>query len=82
MSEKQVIVNGAGDEAQKVTIPDDAIYYIVNQYLMFKQGEGSQVVKGLSPEDVEAVLHIFIDWADKKGYVKNNTLIMGGTPIG
>lgn len=66
----------------KVEIPDEAISYIVQRYLSRKSVEGVPLVVGISTDDVEAVLSLFIEWAAHKNYVKDGILFIGGNPVG
>ena len=63
---------------QKVTIDDEAIYYIVNNYLQEKtKTSGLSVLVGISSETVEDVLRLFIDWAALRGYIEDGVLTIG-----
>jgi hypothetical protein len=66
----------------EVDIPDEAITYIVNKYIANKTVEGVPLVVGVSTDDVETVLGLFIEWAAGRGYVKDGILFVGGNPIG
>ncbi len=66
----------------EVEIPDEVITYIVSRYLRRRSTDGVPLVVGISSDDVETVLALFIEWAASKGYIKDGVLFLGGTPIG
>ena len=71
------------ESPQAVTIPDECIYYIMSRYLHGKNKEGeAPVVIGIPTHVVEDVLQLFIDWAEKNGYVRDGILTIGGHKIG
>lgn len=70
------------DNKNVITIPDEAIYYIVSNYMQQKTNvSGISVLLGISAETVENVLQLFIDWASLHGYTKNGVLTIGGHKI-
>ncbi len=71
-----------GTKQIKVEIPDDAVTYIVSKYLGSKTVDGVPMVIGMSSDDVESVLGLFVEWAVSKNYVKDGILFIGGNPIG
>jgi len=83
---KKVIERGnphlMGSEKVAVEIPDEVITYIVTRYLGRRSTEGVPLVVGISSDDVETVLALFIEWAAQKNYIKDGVMFIGGTPIG
>lgn len=67
---------------QEVIIPDEALTYIISNFLQEKNKGDSPVVIGVSSSTVETVLQLFIDWAAKNGYVKGGIMTIGGHKIG
>lgn len=66
----------------KVTIPDEAVFYIVSHYLQGKNKEGElPIVVGISTQTVIDIMHLFVDWAVRNGYVKDGVLTLGGHKI-
>lgn len=74
--------NVVGAATVTVDIPDEAITYIVNKYVSNKSTEGVPLVIGISTDDVETVLGLFLEWAAGKGYVKEGVLFVGGQAAG
>jgi hypothetical protein len=71
-----------GVDSQVVTIPDEAIAYIVNAYLEEKtKTSGVNVVVGISTDSVIQVMGHFLNWAAMNNYVKDGMLIIGGTKV-
>lgn len=67
---------------QKVVIPDEAIYYIVSNYLQEKtKTTGVSVLVGISTEAVQEVLRLFVDWAGMRGLVKDGVLTLDNTHL-
>lgn len=68
---------------EELIIPDEAISYVISNYLQKKSMEGnSPIVVGISTHVVQDVLSIFVSWAGKNGYIKDGILIIGGHKIG
>jgi len=66
--------------SQKITIPDEAIYYIVSNFLREKmKTPGLSVLVGVPAETVEQVLQLFIDWSALQGRVKDGVLTIGNS---
>jgi len=64
---------------QVLTLPDEAIYYVVSNYLERRtKTSGVSVIVGVSTETVEEILRLFVDWAALRGHVKKGTLTIGG----
>lgn len=58
-------------------IPDEAIDYIIRNYLLKVQVAGVPVSLGIAQRDVEAVLQLLFDWCSLKGYLKDGLLTLG-----
>ena len=58
-------------------IPDEAISFIVRNYLMRQHTEGLQVSLGVNQHTVEAVLELFIAWAKASKRIENNSIVLG-----
>lgn len=69
-------------EPVQVEIPDEAIEFIVSRYLSRRSVPGVPLVVGITTDDVETVLSLFVEWAAYKKYVKDGVLFIGGSPIG
>ena len=69
------------EHMQELTIPDAAIYYVVNRFLQGKNKEGGPIVVGISTNTVKDVLGLFIDWAAHNGYVKDGIMTVGGHKV-
>lgn len=67
----------AKDVVTEVTIPDEAIYYIVNNYLQNRSSTGVPVVLGISTQTVEDILQLLVDWAARSGHVKDGVISIG-----
>jgi hypothetical protein len=67
----------AKDQATEVTIPDEAIYYIVNNYLQNRNATGVPVVLGVSTQTVEDILQLLVDWAARTGHIKDGVISIG-----
>lgn len=67
----------AKDKATEVSIPDDAIYYIVGNYLQKKYTAGVPVVVGISTQTVEDILQLLIDWSALNGHVQDGVISIG-----
>lgn len=61
-----------------VVIPDEAIYYIVSNFLQKRSVPGMPVVTGVSTQTVEDILQLLVDWSTKNGYVDGATITIGG----
>jgi hypothetical protein len=59
-----------------LSIPDDAITFIVSHYIRRKASDGSPIVVGISSDTVEGVLGLFFDWAASKDYIKDGKLVI------
>ena len=63
---------------QVVTIPDEAIYYIVSNFLQEKtKVSGLSVLVGVPADTVEQVLRLFVEWSARMGYVRDGVLTVG-----
>ena len=51
-----------------MSVPDSAINYIVNNFLLAGRKEGVPIVVGISPQTVETVLELFFHWAEQSGF--------------
>ena len=67
--------------SQEVIVPDEALKYIVANFLQEKNNDGMPIVIGVSHHTVETVLQLLIDWAMLNGYVKDGILTIGGHKI-
>ena len=67
----------AKDVPTEVSIPDDAIYYIVGNYLQKKYTAGVPVVVGISTQTVEDVLQLLVDWSALNGHVQDGVISIG-----
>lgn len=71
------------DGKQKLTVPDDAIYYVVSNFLEKKtKTSGVPVLIGISTQTVEEVIGLFVDWAAANGYVRDGIMTIGGEKVG
>ncbi len=73
---------GKPEDKVSIEIPDEAVNFIVQRYLSQRSVEGLPIVRGISTDDVEAVLGMFLEWAASRNYIKDGILILGGSPIG
>ena len=74
--------NLVSDDAEELIIPNEAIRYVVNNFLQEKAASNkTPVIVGISTADVESVLQLFVNWAAKNGYIKNGILTIGGYKI-
>ena len=62
------------DSIKELNIPDEAISYIVTNYLKKKSVESVSLTVGIPSNTVEDVLTLFLQWADKKSLVEDSTL--------
>ena len=69
--------NWATGDVTEVSIPDEAIYYIVSNYLQNKTTPGIPVVVGISTQTVEDILQLLIDWSARSGYIKDGVISIG-----
>jgi len=60
-------------------VPDEALDYIIRNYLYQKQVSGVPVTLGISHSDVETVLQLFVSWASMKGYVSEGVMTIDGS---
>jgi len=67
----------AKDQVTEVSIPDEAIYYIVNNYLQNKSITGVPVVLGVSTQTVEEIFQLLVDWAARSGHIKDGVINIG-----
>lgn len=67
----------AKDKPTEVSIPDEAIYYIVGNYLQKKYTAGVPAVVGISTQTVEDVLQLLVDWSALNGYVRDGVISIG-----
>lgn len=82
MVKKKTYVRRGGkfvpEDMEELTIPDEALYYVVSHYLQGKNIEGREpIVLGIPTQTVEDVLRLFVDWAAQNGYVKNGVMTIG-----
>lgn len=68
---------GHQEATKSVEIPDEALTYIVANFLRQKNKDGMPVVIGVSSHTVEAVLQLLVDWAMLNGYVKDGVMVLG-----
>ncbi len=61
-------------DSKEIYLPDEAIRYIMNGYLLKRHTEGVPVVLGISQETVEAVLQLFIDWSVTNKHLNEGVL--------
>jgi hypothetical protein len=62
---------------EEVIVPDEALTYIIANYLNLKNKDGVLAMVGISPHTVETVLQLLIDWGALRGHVKNGVLHLG-----
>ena len=60
-------------------IPDEVMDYIIRNYLYQKQISGVPVTLGVRTSDVEAILKLFVSWADMKGYISDGIMTIDGS---
>jgi hypothetical protein len=66
------------DKVPPIIVPDDAIYYVVNNYLQNKdRGDGVSVLVGIPSETVEDVIKLLIAWAHQSGKIKDGAVYIG-----
>lgn len=70
------------EDTEELLIPDEAIHYVVSNFLQGKTVKGgAPVIIGVTTSDVENVLQLFVNWADRNGYIKGGILTIGGYKI-
>ena len=58
-------------------LPDDAIRFIVSSYVEQRTStSGVPVLVGIPPATVEEVLGLFLNWAGRKGHLKDGVLTL------
>lgn len=57
-------------------VPDEAIIYIVTNYLKKKSVESVSLTVGIPSNTVEDILTLFFQWSDKKHYVEEGVLTL------
>jgi len=62
---------------KNLIVPDDAIAYIVRNYLAQRRTEGLPVAVGVSQNVVQTVLDLFVAWAKEAKRVQDNTIVLG-----
>lgn len=60
-----------------VCIPDEAVYYIVSNYLQNRSATGVPAVIGVSTQTVEEVLQLLVDWSAKSGHINDGVISIG-----
>ncbi len=79
MPRKKIKKTHLPDDQQRLTLPDEAIYYVVSNYLQRRtKTSGVSVIVGVSTETVEEILRHFVDWAALHGHIKEGVLTIGG----
>lgn len=58
----------------ELNIPDEAIIYIVTNYLNKKSVESVSLTVGIPSSTVEDVLSLFFQWANKKSLIEEGIL--------
>jgi hypothetical protein len=69
--------NWAKGDAIEVSIPDEAVYYIVSNYLQNQTTPGIPVVVGISTQTVEDILQLLVDWSARSGHIKDGVINIG-----
>lgn len=69
-----------GTEVVAIDIPDEAVSFIVSRYISKKNVDDVPLIVGISTDDVETVLGLFIEWAGTNGYIREGVLFMGEKP--
>ena len=62
------------EKQEAVEIPDEAVMYVINNYMIKKQIEGVPIAVGIGYEAAELVIKLFLDWAEKTGRVEDKTI--------
>lgn len=80
----KVIDFSSNQNTQKtsVEVPDQAVDYIVQKFLIRKSTEGVPLVVGISTDVVETVLGLFLEWAAQNNYIKDGVFFFGGQKVG